>query len=309
MLALVANLNPLAAGADEVLQRSVQIQRIAHLVKVGHGDIGALAHGAPRAFTRFGGRRIGRRCIGLQLPQDELEQGCLAGTVGTQQTNLVTSQNGGTEIVHDHAVTKCLAHMGELRHQLAAFLAAAHIHLHTALGVATGSVFRAQLLQTHNAGCSPGAAGFYAFADPHLFLGQQLVCFGVDHCFLRQLLRLIGHIGAEVARVRHQATTVQLHDACRYVVQERAVVGNQYDGALELFEQTFQPFNRIQIQVVGWLVKEQYVRLHHQRLRQCHAFAHTAGQAADLRFRVQVQALQRLFYALLPVPGVLRLNA
>ena len=199
--------------------------------------------------------------------------------------------------------------MGQFRHQLAALFTTAHVHLHIALRRAAGSVFSTQLLQSRNAGGGLGAAGFHTSANPHLFLRQQLVGFGVDHRLLRQLLGLVGHVRRKVAGVRHQLATVQFHNARGYVVQERAVVRNQYDRTLEFLEQTFQPLNRIQIQMVGRLVKEQHIGLHHQGLCQSNALAHTARQAAHFGFRVQVQALQRFFYALLPVPGVLRLNA
>src|SRR5690606_32407360 len=39
-----ANLDPLAARADEVFQRGIQIQLVAHLVKVGHAQVAALTH-------------------------------------------------------------------------------------------------------------------------------------------------------------------------------------------------------------------------------------------------------------------------
>ena len=79
MLALVADLDPFAAGADEVFQRGVQVERVAHLVEVGDLQIGALAHLA---------------AVGLQLAEDELEQRGLAGAVGADQADLVAAQDG-----------------------------------------------------------------------------------------------------------------------------------------------------------------------------------------------------------------------
>ena len=43
MFALAADFDPFAAGADEIFQRGVEIQRIAHLVEVGDLQVGALA--------------------------------------------------------------------------------------------------------------------------------------------------------------------------------------------------------------------------------------------------------------------------
>ena len=44
MLLALANLNPFATRADKVLKRSVQVQRITHLVKIGNLQIGTLAN-------------------------------------------------------------------------------------------------------------------------------------------------------------------------------------------------------------------------------------------------------------------------
>ena len=88
MLALVADLDPFAAGADEVFQRRVQVERVAHLVEVGHLQVGALPDLA---------------AVGRQLAEDQLEQGGLAGAVGTDQADLVAAQDGRGEIAHDRA--------------------------------------------------------------------------------------------------------------------------------------------------------------------------------------------------------------
>ena len=85
-------------------------------------------------------------------------------------------------------------------------------------------------------------------------------------------------------------------------------MGNGHHAALIVQQQVFQPGNRIQIQVVGGFVQQQHIRLGHQRLRQGHALAGAAREFAHRRLRIQVQALQRLFDALLPVPSILRFN-
>jgi len=59
VLAPVADLDPFAARADEVLQRGVEVHGMAHLVKVGDLQVGSLPDSA---------------FVGLQLAQDHLEQ-------------------------------------------------------------------------------------------------------------------------------------------------------------------------------------------------------------------------------------------
>ena len=85
-------------------------------------------------------------------------------------------------------------------------------------------------------------------------------------------------------------------------------MGNSDDAALEGDQQVFQPLNGVQVQVVGRFVQQQHIRLCHQGLCQRHALAGTAGQCADDGLGVQVQALQGFFYALFPIPGVIRFN-
>ena len=308
MLFLVADFDPLGARADEVFQRGVQVERVAHLVKVGNRDVGTLAHRAPGAVAGIGRRGVGGCGIGLELAQNELEQGGFAGTVGAQQANLVAAQDGGRKVAHDRLVAESFGDVGEFGHQLATLVAAGHVHVDAAHHLAPSLVFGAQLAQAHNARLRPGAPGFHSFANPHLFLCQQLVGAGVDHRFLRQLLFFLQQVGGKVAGVGQQLPPVQLHNAGRHVVQERAVVGDGDDAALEFDQQAFEPFDRIQVQVVGRLVQQQHIGLRHQRLRQCHAFFGAAGQRVHNRLRVQVQAVQGLRHALFPVPAVQRLD-
>ena len=78
--ALVADLNPLAARADEVFECGVQIQSSAHLVEIGDLHIAALAHAA---------------AVGRQFAQHQLEQCGFARAIGANQPNFVATQDGG----------------------------------------------------------------------------------------------------------------------------------------------------------------------------------------------------------------------
>ena len=296
VLFLATNLDPLAAGADEVFQRGIQIHLMAHLVKVRHLQIAAQAH---------------RAAVGGQFAQNHLQQRRLASAIRTQQTYLVATQNGAAELLNNILFAKRLADICQLGHDLALIavaLAGSDIHIHTAQHITALRTAGPQFLQSGNTALAASAAGFHAFANPDFFLGQQLVGLGVDDRLLCQLLFLLQHVLREVARIGAQNAPVQLHNACGNAVQKAAVVGNGDDAALEGNQQLLQPLNRVQVQVVGRLIQQQHVRTGHQRLSQCHALAGAARQAAYQSGGVQVQALQRLFYPLLPVPGVISLN-
>ena len=81
-------------------------------------------------------------------------------------------------------------------------------------------------------------------------------------------------------------------------------MGDGDHAAFELNEQVFQPFNGVQVQVVGWLVQQQNVRLRYQSLGQSHAFFGSAGEGAHHGLGVQVQAVQGFAHTLFPVPAV-----
>jgi hypothetical protein len=198
--------------------------------------------------------------------------------------------------------------MGELGHQLSTGRAAVHVHGHAAHGGAARLAFGPQFTQPDDARLRARAPGFHSFSDPDFFLRQQFVSLGLDHRLLRQLLFFLNLVGGEIARVGPQLAPVELDDARRHAVQEGAVVGDGHHAALEVDQQLLQPLDRVQVQVVGGFVEQQDIGLAHQRLGECDAFAGSAGQRADLRLWVQMQAMQGLLDALLPVPAVLRLN-
>ena len=64
---------------------------------------------------------------------------------------------------------------------------------------------------------------------------------------------------------------VEFDDAGGDPVQEGAVVGDRDDASLEVDQQVFQPFDRVQVEMVGRLVEQQHIWPAHQGLRQGHA--------------------------------------
>ena len=86
MLALVADLNPFTARADEIFERGVQVERVAHLVEISHLQIRALAHFA---------------AVGQQFTQNQFQERGFARAVRADQTHFVAAQQGGAEASHD----------------------------------------------------------------------------------------------------------------------------------------------------------------------------------------------------------------
>ena len=268
MLALPRKLHPLAARADGVCQGRVQIQPGAHLVEVRDLQFAALADLAR-----------GR----LQLSENQLEQGRLAGAIRADQADLVAAQDGGGEIANDQLVhgagAGALEHhadIGQLGDDLAAGCAAVDLQPHLAERVAPLLTLAAQHLQPLDARHTARAPRFHALADPHLLLRQQLVGTRIGQRIGGQLLVLHLLIGAEVARVAAQDAAVQLDDAGRHAIEKRAVVGDQHHAALEAAQQLLQPIDGVEVEVIGRLVQQQHIGHGHQRLRQRDALFHAA---------------------------------
>ena len=120
MLALRADFDPLTARADEVFQRGVHVQCIAHLIEVRHLQVGALANLA---------------AVGFEFAQDHFQQSRLARTVGADQAHFVAAQEGSREVFGNDFASKGFVYFGEFGHDLACRGAASHVKLDTANGI------------------------------------------------------------------------------------------------------------------------------------------------------------------------------
>ena len=260
MFFLAVDFDPFAAGADEVFERRVQVERVAHLVKVSHLQI--------RTLTNFPGRR---GHIGLQFAQNKLEQCAFSGAIGAEQADLVAAYQSRAETVDDDffkaRMTKAFRHVREFGHDLAAFVAAGNIQVDAAHRVAPGCTVVTQGFQAANAGRAAGAARFHPFTNPDFFLRQQFVRLGEDDGFLCHLVFFLNQVLGKVAGVTAQLAAIQLNNDVRHLIQKSPVMGNGDDAAVEIDQQFFQPGNRVQIQVIGRLVKQQHIGLGNQRLR------------------------------------------
>ena len=275
--------------------RRLPIQCRAHLVEIGHLQVGAALDVA---------------AVRLQRAQDQLQQRGFAGAIGPDQADLVAAQDGGVQLVDDALVAKRQAHVLQLGHQLALVAARARVHVeaHAAHGLAPHRTRGPQGFEPIDAALRSGAARFHPLADPDLFLSQQLVGAGVDGGLLGHLFFLLHLIGGEVARIREQLAPVQLDDARRHGIEEGAIVRDHHHAALERQQQLLKPADRIQVQVVGRLVQQQHIWPGHQRLGQRNPFARATGQRTDPIRGRQPQALQCFFHPLLPGPSLLRFD-
>ena len=294
MLALAGELNPLAARADGVGQRGIEVQRAAHLVEVSNLDLAALAH---------------RAAGGLQLTKDELEQRGLARAVGADQPNFVAAQDGRAEVAHDDLFAEVQRHIAQLADDLAAGRARINLEPNLTERIAPLLTLVTQHLEALDACNAAGTTCLDAFADPDLFLREQLVGARTGERVRGQLLFLHALVGTEVAGIAADDPAIEFDDASGHAVKKRAVVGDQHHTAPKAAQQLFQPGDGVEVEVVGRLIKQQHIGHRHQRLRQRHTLFHAAGELTDLTRSVQVQLRDGGVHPLLPVPRVKRFDA
>ena len=85
-------------------------------------------------------------------------------------------------------------------------------------------------------------------------------------------------------------------------------MGNHDQAAFKRFEQVFQPDNRVDVQMVGRFVQQQYVGLLHPSLRQGDALFLPAGEVADFFVFRQTEFAQSLLHRRIQLPAVLRFD-
>ena len=112
---------------------------------------------------------------------------------------------------------------------------------------------------------------------------------------MSDLVRLPGHRGllqhellgthvlelAVVAAITYELRVVDVHRHLCHRVEEFAVVADCDHRSLIALEPGFQPNERVEVQVVGWLVEQQQVGRAHERARQLQPHAPAAGEAVD----------------------------
>ncbi len=293
MFLAAVDLDHVGAFRQVVEHAFVAVQGVAHLIEVGHLELGAVLDGA--------------RVRG-QPAQQQADQRRLAAAVGAEDADPVAAQQGDGEIPQQRQAVDGVAQMLRFDHHLAGVVALLDFQAGGALAVAAPGVVLAHAFQGAHPAFVTGAARLDALADPALFLAELLVELGVGALFVFQRRLLAGQVLVVIAGPAGQFAAVQLDNAGRQGADEGPVVGNEHQGGGIAFEEGFQPADRVQVQVVGGLVQQQDVRLLDQRPGQQHAAFHAAGQAGEVLLAVQVELGEHRVHALEQLPGAARLD-
>ncbi len=290
MAVLTIDLDEVTAFGEVVDDGLFQVELVAHLVEIRHFQLGAA---------------LDLACGRLQVTEHHLQQGGLAGTVGTQQADTVLAlQDHGEVLDQQRAIGVMEADVFQHHHLLAGFVRRFDLDVRLALAFAALAALDAQGLECTHTAFVAGTPGLDALANPHFFLGQALVEQRIGGFFGGQRGFLVHQEAGVVAVPVDQAAAVQFEDARGEVLQEGTVVGDEQHGTVETAQGFFEPGDGPDVQVVGRLVEQQQIRLGHQRLGQQHAAAPATGELGQGLVGGQLQAAQGAFHHLLQAPAV-----
>ncbi|KAF5029748.1 hypothetical protein DSECCO2_645370 [anaerobic digester metagenome] len=274
--AVAVDLYGVRALGHVVHDRFLAVQGRAQLVEIGDLQPGAVAH-----LAGMGGK----------LPQQQAQQGGLAGTVGADQPHPVAALDQRRKVAqHRLGVLVGKAHVARLDDQLARAFRLLRQHGHPALPFTAAGAFLAQGVQGAHPAHVARAPGLDALAHPGFFLGQLLVEQGELALLVLQPGLALLLVLVVPAGIGMQPAPVHLHDAGGQTAHEGPVVRDEHQRARAAHQIVFQPGDGVDVDVVGGFVQQQILR-GHQGAGQQHAALAPAGQGGELALRVQAQVV------------------
>ena len=100
----------------------------------------------------------------------------------------------------------------------------------------------------------------------------------VQRLLLRELRRALLFERRVVAGVELRRALLDVHDAVHAAIEELAIVRDHQQRARVAAQPFFQPYDCVEVEVIGRLVEQQQVGAAHQRLREIEPHAPTAGE-------------------------------
>ena len=254
MPAIAIDLDEITTFGNVIDNGFFRLKLVTQLIKISHLQFGAAVNLA---------------AVRLQLAQQELEQRALAAPVITDQANAVTTNDIERQVAYQRRAAgpgkvNVLDFDNPLTRRVSRFQLEAGFTLTLD---ALRTIITHRLERSYPA-LVTGTSSFDTLPNPHFFLSQLLIKQGVGCRFCCQLLLFMLKEAVVVTHPVDQLTTVQLHNPCSQRLQELTVVSDEKHSAAEVQQHLFQPGNGMNVQVVGWLIQQQHVRLGHQRLRQ-----------------------------------------
>ena len=267
-----------AAGGQGVPQGHVAAQALARLVEIDGLQIGPEAD---------------RALVGLELAEQDLDQGGLARAVGADNGQPVAADDAGAERFDDGSLAEALGHALEFGHQLA----------RQAAGIDAEVELARDVLDPFGAILAHGVEGAGATLVARALGGDGAVeGIGLALDGLVQAAQGFGLLLQDLAGpfVEGGEALVQGADAAAFepvaglgdAVEEGAVVADDQHREPGLEELLLQQFDGQDVEVVGRLVKQQQVGLFGKGLGQGSPAVLATGQVDGGLFRIEAEGGQ-----------------
>ena len=248
--------------AHRVEHRALGVELLALLIVVGRLHVCAPPH---------------LPLVRRQLSQQQPQQRRLAGAVGPDEANPIPTHDPHGDLVDDHAGAITLRHPARLEDELARLVRLFGPHPD---GAHLLPAIRALLAQGQQRLDTPLVARpprLDALPQPDFFLREPLVELVVLDGFVGEPFFLPPQERRVVARPGREPPAIELDDARRQALKERAVVRDEHDRPGVLREEALEPGDGLDVEMVGGLVEQQQVGLGHQRAREEDSAAPSSG--------------------------------
>ncbi len=240
----------------------------------------------------------------LKFSENQFKKRAFAWSIRADNADTITAQDACREIANDDIIVVTKAHLTHVDDELARWRAAIDAKPCASLRFQPLGFFPAHLLQGAYATLVARASGLYTLSDPGFLFRQFLIelCAGALLDFHE--LVFFSEISVEVAGEWRKLAAIELDNARGQAAYERPVVSNEHDRTVVIDQIFFEPRNRVDVEVIGRLVKKQKIGFAYQGACQhdlSPSTPGTIGQKFDVR---QSQSGEYGFNFLINVPSV-----
>ena len=219
---------------------------------------------------------------------EDFEEGRFARSVGSDEDSALSSLDGQVEVLVDNVVAVCLAHMFEDHGALSApgWLGKAEFDggfrvFRRGEALDAGQLFDALL----------GLGGFARLGAKAVDEILEVLDFALLVFVSRDVLLVAGlfldKVVVVVAAVAVELLARDLDDSVANGIEEGAVVRNDQESAGVVGEVVLKPTERLEVEVVGWLIEHEEVGFHGEEAGKVRAHnpsaAHGPGGAVEVR--------------------------
>ena len=252
MLLVLTHIHPVRTIGNAVVHALLRIELFAELIKI-------------RDFQA--GPEPDRSAIRSEIAEEQSQQCRFTGAVGANQPHAIAARHRGGEVANNHLLAARKGYTTRLGDQSARSLGDLYFHLRRAAALAPLAALHAERLEIPHPTFVARTTCLDAGADPHFLFRQLSVKLGELALLDRERSLFADQIRVVVGAPVHEPTTVELHNSGGDIAKKGPVVGHKDDRHPAVHEELFHPLHRFDVQVVGGLVEQEYVRLSHEGAR------------------------------------------